>query len=468
MDVEYLGIVETLDAFRNRTLSPVEYLDHVLGRIERFNGKVNAFFFVDAEGARAAAKRSEARWAKGAPMGTLDGLPFSVKDHVLTKGMPSPWGTTAVDLKGPWPVDAPAVARLKEDGAILVGKTTQPELASLCSGLSGLYGTGRNPWDLSKTPGGSSGGAAAALASDMGPLAWGSDGGGSIRNPASYSGVVGYKPSFGRIPLAPPMGQGPTYGPMTRRASDLPAIMNVVTRPDWSDVLSLPYDGKDYAKAAGASLKGKRIAMSEWFGFGTPTAPSVSAVFRDAARCFTDLGATVETVEPFFDYDPYDRLAPMVFAGLTGMAAGITGGKIDALLPELRAVIAKAADITLPEFFGGKMEETQIQLRIAAALKDFDYLITPTMPTTAYDAELPWPADSQANRYGYHFGHNPFTWLFNVTLQPAVSLPCGLSEGMPVGLQIVAPRGDDFGCVAAAIAFEKALGIKDFLPPLKA
>ncbi len=191
MNVEYLGIVETLDAFRNRTLSPVEYIDHVLGRIERFNGKVNAFFFVDADGARAAAKQSEARWAKGAPLGTLDGLPFSVKDHVLTEGMPSPWGTTAVDLKGPWLADAPAVARLKEEGAILTGKTTQPELASLCSGLSGLYGTGRNPWDLSKTPGGSSGGAAAALASDMGPLAWGSDGGGSIRNPASYSGVVG-------------------------------------------------------------------------------------------------------------------------------------------------------------------------------------------------------------------------------------------------------------------------------------
>ncbi len=159
---------------------------------------------------------------------------------MLTKDMPSPWGTTAVDLKGPWLADAPAIARLKEEGAIPIGKTTQPELASLCSGLSGLYGTGRNPWDLSKTPGGSSGGAAAALASDMGPLAWGSDGGGSIRNPASYTGVVGYKPTFGRIPLAPPMGQGPTYGPMTRRASDLPAILNVVTRPDWSDILSLP------------------------------------------------------------------------------------------------------------------------------------------------------------------------------------------------------------------------------------
>ncbi len=468
MDMDYLSVTEMLDAFRAGTLSPVEYMEHVLGRIEKHNPAVNAFFFVDADGARTSARQSEARWRKGEPQGPLDGLPFSVKDHVGTKGMPSPWGTTAVDLKGPWTFDAPAVARLKEDGAILIGKTTQPELASLCSGISGLYGIARNPWDLSKTPGGSSGGAAAALAADMGPLAFGSDGGGSIRNPASYTGVVGYKPSFGRIPLAPPMGQGPTYGPMTRHASDLPLLMNTVARPDWQDVLSLPYDGADYTKALGQNLKGKRIAMSEWLGYGVPTAPDVSAVFRDASRAFTDLGATVEPVGPFFDYDPYDRIAPMVFSGLVGMAAGITGGRIDKLLPELQTIIVNAGKVTLPEFFAAKGEEMQIMMRVAAALKDYDLLITPTMPTTAFGAEQCWPDYVEPNRYGYAFAHNPFTWLFNVTQQPATSVPCGLADGMPVGLQIVAARGDDFGCIAAACAFEKALGIKHFRPPLKA
>ncbi len=467
-NMDYLSLNDMLAGFRARTLSPVDYMEHVLNRIARFNPGVNAFFFTDPDGARAAAKESEARWQKGAPRGSLDGLPFSVKDHVLTKGMPSPWGTTAVDLKGPWLADAPAVARLKEDGAILIGKTTQPELASLCSGLSNLYGIGRNPWDLSKTPGGSSGGAAAALAADMGPLAFGSDGGGSIRNPAAYTGVVGYKPSFGRIPLAPPMGLGPTYGPMTRHASDLPLVLNVVTRPDWQDVYSLPYDGKDYTKAPGTSLKGKRIVMSEWFGYGAPTSAGVSAAFREAARVFTDLGATVEPAGPFFDYDPYDAIAPMVFSGIVGMAAGITGGKIEALIPELQNVIAQASKVTLPEFFAAQGQQMQIMMRMAEAQKDYDYLICPTAPSTAYAADRAFPEGARLNRYGYSFDHNPFTWIFNLTMQPAVSVPCGFAGGLPVGLQIVAPRGDDFGCVAAACAFEKALGLKDMRPPLAA
>lgn len=465
-DPAYLTLTDVLASFRDRSLSPVTYMEHVLNRVAQHNPTVNAFFSTDPDGALTQAREAEERWRAGTPKGRLDGIPFSVKDHILTKGMPSPWGTTAVDLAGPWVQDAPAVSRLKEEGAILIGKTTQPELASLCSGLSGLYGVGRNPWNLERSPGGSSGGAAAALAADMGPLAFGSDGGGSIRIPAAYSGVVGYKPTFGRIPFFPPVGSGAVYGPMTRSARDLPVVMNIVTRPDWMDVLALPYDAADYTAPPAPSLRGKRIALSDWFGYGVATSDGVSSAFRQAARVFAELRAEVVPIEPFFDDDPYDRLAPMVFAGIAGMSAALTGGKTDQLLPELQNVIAKASAITLPEYLGAAAQQTPIMLRVAEALNGFDFLVTPTMPTVAYPAHLAFPEGSKLNRYGYCFDHNPFTWLFNVTLQPAVSLPCGFSEGLPVGLQIVGGRGDDLGCIHAAIAFEDALGLGTLRPPL--
>jgi aspartyl-tRNA(Asn)/glutamyl-tRNA(Gln) amidotransferase subunit A len=465
MKPEFLGVGEILRAYRARELSPVEYLEHVLSRIEERNPIINAFYHLDSAGAREQAKQSESRWLKGSPAGPLDGIPFALKDNIATRGMPSPHGLKVNAEVAPSEVDAPVVARLREAGAIPIGKNTQPELACLTGCISGLYGIGRNPWDTSRTPGGSSGGSAAALAADMVPLTIGGDSGGSIRIPASYTGVVGLKPSFGRVPRSPPAPSAAVQGPMTRRAADLPLVMNAITRPDRRDVYSLPYDGVDYTEACNASLKGKRIAVSEWFGFGLPTAPEVSAAFRGAVESFRKVGAEVRTIEPMFDYDPYEGLAPMIALGFSLLAKGATDGAVESLLPEIQTWASHGDAVTAKEYMAAHAVEMAVVVRASEALQDFDFLVTPTVPTVAGAAERAFPEGVTPGRYGHTMDHFPFTWPFNFSGHPAISVPCGFAGSLPVGLQIVANRFDDVGCIAAAIAFEAALGPPSRRPP---
>jgi Asp-tRNA(Asn)/Glu-tRNA(Gln) amidotransferase A subunit family amidase len=466
MKLEFLGVGEILHAYRGRELSPVEYLEHVLSRIEEHNPTINAFYRVDSQGARQQAKASESRWLQGRPAGPLDGIPFALKDNIATRGMPSPLGLKVNADIAPAEADAPVVARLREAGAIPIGKNTQPELACLTGCISGLYGIGRNPWDPSRTPGGSSGGSAAAVAADMVPLSIGGDSGGSIRIPASYTGVVGLKPSFGRVPRSPPAPSAAVQGPMTRRAADLPLVMNAITRPDRRDVYSLPYDDLDYTEACNASLRGKRVAVSEWFGFGLATTPEVSAAFRDAVDSFRKLGAEVRAVAPLFDYDPYEGLAPMIALGFSLLARAATDGAVATLLPEIQTWASHGDSVTAKEYMGAHAVELAVVVRCSEALRDFDYLVTPTVPTVAGAAERAFPEGVTPGRYGHTMDHFPFTWPFNFSGHPAISVPCGFAGKMPVGLQIVANRFDDAGCISAAIAFEAALGLKSLRPPL--
>jgi aspartyl-tRNA(Asn)/glutamyl-tRNA(Gln) amidotransferase subunit A len=443
--------------YRARRVSPVEVIDAVLARIEAVNPLVHAFFHVDADGARHAARASQARWASGTPLDALDGVPFSVKHHIATEGMPSPWGLPGPEGDAPGAFDAPIVARLKEAGAILLGKTTQPELAMFCSGINDRYGIARNPWDLSRTPGGSSSGAAAALAAGMGSLAIGSDGGGSIRIPAGYTGVVGHKPTFGRVPFFPPLGPGPVYGPLARCVEDIALVMNVITRPDWRDVFAWPADGHDYRGELGHEMKGLRVAYSEHFGYGMPVAGDVRALVRDSLEVLASLGAEVEEIAPFFDHDLYDALADATFTGLRGLATSLVGTNTQRLSPRVREILVRTEGVSLERYLAAKTHETQAMLHIAGVLKDYHLLATPTMPTTAYPAERAFPEGAALNTYGYTFVHNPFTWPFNMTLQPAISVPCGLTpDGLPAGLQIAAARGADALCIRAAHAFERA------------
>lgn len=464
MKLDFLSIRDVLRAFRTRELSPVTYLEYVLSTIETHNPVINAFFFLDANGARKQAKQAERRWLKGTPMGALDGIPFAVKDNISSRGMPSPLGLKAKQTMERSSDDAPVVARLREAGGILVGKNTQPELACVTSVVSGLYGIGRNPWDVSRTPGGSSGGCAAAVAADMVPLTIGGDSGGSVRIPAAYSGVVGFKPSFGRVPRSPPVQSAAVHGPMTRTAADLALVMNQITRPDGSDVNSLPYDGADYTRALDANVTGKRIAVSDWFGYGTRTNPRVSTAFRNAVQCFSKLGAEVCPVAPFFGHDPYEELAPMIAAGLRHLALAATGGVLQSLVPEIRRWAEQGGTVSVEEFINGESAALDVVTRISAALEDFDYLVTPTVPTVAYEAERCFPRDTPLGRFGHTMSHFPFTWPFNFSGQPAISIPCGFAEKMPVGLQIVAKRFDDSGCISAAIALESVLGLSTGRP----
>ena len=466
MTPAFLGIAEIIRAYRARELSPVEYMDHVLSRIERYNPTINAFYHLDAAGARAQAKESESRWLKGSPAGPLDGIPFALKDNIAVRGMPSPLGLKVKANEPPSQADAPVVARLREAGAIPIGKNTMPELACLASCISGLYGIGRNPWDTSRTPGGSSGGSAAAVAADMVPLSIGGDSGGSIRIPASYTGTVGHKPSFGRVPRSPPAPSAGVQGPMTRRAADLPLVMNAITRPDRRDVYSLPYEDVDYTEACNEGLKGKRIAVSEWFGFGLPTAPEVSAAFGDAVDVFGKLGAEVCTVEPMFDYDPYEGLAPMITLGFSLLATTATDGAVETLLPEIQTWVSHGDSVTAKEYMAARAVELAVVARVSEAMEGFDYLVTPTVPTVAGAAGRAFPEGVTPGRYGHTMDHFPFTWPFNFSGHPAISVPCGFAGKLPVGLQIAANRFDDVGCISAAIAFEATLGLQSLRPPL--
>ena len=454
-EICYLSVEDLSSAYRTGTLSPVECCTAMLDRIDELNPAINAFFYIDHDGARTAAAESEKRWRSGKPLGPIDGVPIAIKDHILTQGMPSPWGIKPVSMDGPWNEDAPITARLLEDGAVLLGKTTQPEMAAFCSNISSLYGCGRNPWNLAHTPGGSSGGSAAALAAGLCTLAIGSDGGGSIRIPASYTGVVGYKPSFGRVPFYPPMGPGPVYGPMTRQVKDAAIAMNCITRPDWRDSFSLPYDDRDYTENLEGDIDGLKVAYCRTFGFGHTVDAEVALLVDAAVNNLASLGARVEEVAAPFDYNLYNVLAPAYIPQLALQVNALVGDKLDQLLPELQEMVKRASTINLEQSIVAKMQEPVAVLRMAEVFKDFDLIVTPTMPTVAYGAEAIYPDGAELNDVGYCFDHNPFTWIYNLTFQPAVSLPCGLTEsGLPVGLQIAGQRHDDVGVLQAAHAYE--------------
>src|ERR1043165_7481164 len=295
-----LTAAELSTAFANRDLSPVEVTEACLARIEALDAEINAFCLVDADVSRRQAEESEQRWLEGAPLSLLDGVPVAIKDLLLTKGWPTRRGSLTVDLKAPWTDDAPSVARLREAGAVLIGKTTTPEFGWKGSTDSPLTGITRNPWNKAKTPGGSSGGSAAALAARFAPLALGTDGGGSIRIPPAVTGTYGLKPSFGRVPAYPlsPFGSVAHVGPMSLTVLDCAMLLNVIAKPDARDWHSLPHEPTDYAAELESGVKGKRIAFSPRLGHVQRVGPDVEALAAAAAKRFEQLGALVEQVDP--------------------------------------------------------------------------------------------------------------------------------------------------------------------------
>ena len=271
-----LSATALLDAYRRKTLSPIEVLEDIFARVHAFEPQINALYLFAPERALAEARLSEARWVRGEPAGPLDGVPATLKDNIATKGEPKPVGTAASD-QAPQPADAPPAARLKEAGAIVFAKTTMPDYGMLSSGLSSFHPLARNPWNLARNPGGSSAGAGAAGAAGYGPLHLGTDIGGSVRLPAGWCGLVGLKPSNGRVPIDPPY-IGRVAGPMTRTVDDAALMMATLSQPDRRDWMSLPPQPLDWSLKA-ASLKGMRIGLLLDAGCGwTPAAPVRAAV----------------------------------------------------------------------------------------------------------------------------------------------------------------------------------------------
>jgi aspartyl-tRNA(Asn)/glutamyl-tRNA(Gln) amidotransferase subunit A len=440
-----------LEGFRKRTLSPVEVAQAVLARIEAFNPRLNAFNLV-SDRLIEDAKASEARWSAGQPKGLLDGVPVSVKDIVLTKGWPTLRGSKTIDPKGPWNDDAPATARLREHGALLIGKTTTPEFGWKGVTDSPLTGITRNPWNPDKTPGGSSGGAAAAVAAGMGPLAVGTDGGGSIRIPCSFTGLFGIKPSFGRVPAWPlsPFGTVAHVGPITRDVQDAALMLTVLSLPDARDWHALPYEPRDYRAGIDAGVRDLRIAYSSNLGY-TKVDPEVEQVVQRAARVFADLGAKLEDRHPGFENaEPIFRVH--WFSGAAALVRSLKDTKpVD---PGLLEVAAQGEAVSARDLLEAQMKRGALGTHMNLFHRDYDLLVTPTLAVPAFDVGREVPQTPDNKRWT---DWTPFTYPFNLTGQPAASIPCGFTKaGLPVGLHIVGPKFADALVLRTARAFESA------------
>ena len=451
-DLCALSAAELVSLYATKAASPVEVTKAVLARVRRFDPVLNAFCVIDEKAALAQAKASEARWRKGRPMGLVDGVPVSIKDLVLTKGWPTRRGSKTVDPKGPWTDDAPTVARLREHGAVIFGKTTTPEFGWKGVTDSPLTGITRNPWNPKKTPGGSSGGAAAALTAGMGPLAIGTDGGGSIRIPCGFTGLVGLKATFGRVPAWPlsPMGTVAHVGPMTRTVTDCALMMNVITEPDARDWHALPRDGRDYRVGLEDGVRGLRIAFSADLGYAK-VEPEVAALVKRAVQVLVDLGAHVEAKDPGFA-NPLQVFTEHWFPGAASVLHAIDPKKHKLMDPGMVAVAREGARLSMAGYFAAMQARAALGLHMSRFHEKYDLLVTPTLPLAAFEAGKEVSNLLKEKRWT---DWTPFSYPFNLTQQPAITVPCGLTRaGLPVGLQIVGAKYADALVLRAARAYE--------------
>jgi aspartyl-tRNA(Asn)/glutamyl-tRNA(Gln) amidotransferase subunit A len=451
----WLSATELATLIRRRKVSPVEVVDAVLDRIERLNPRLNAYVTVTAAEARRGARAAErAVTKKGARLGPLHGVPFSVKDLVITKGVRTTFGTPLYRDNVPTG-DAPMVERLRAAGAIMVGKTNTPTFGWIGATHNLLFGATRNPWHLERTPGGSSGGASAAVAAGMAPLAIGTDGGGSIRIPASFAGIFGLKPSFGRIPVYPASAAWSLshVGPMTRTVADAALMLQVSAGPDERDPGSLPAARVDYVRALTQGVKGLRVAYAGDLGFAEAADPEVAAVCARAARVLRELGCRVEMVKPGW---PSPRQAWYeIFCGGIATRLAPYRERRDEIEPGLLRIIEETLANPPTRYVEAWFERAAWWQYPRVFFEKYDLLLTPTLACPAFAVGLD-DATEIAGTPVRPYSWTPFTWPFNLTGQPAASVPCGFTtDGLPVGLQIVGRRFDDATVLRAAAAFER-------------
>ena len=460
-EISFFSATELTAAYAAKTLSPVEAARSALSAIARHDGRLNAFRLFDETAALDAARQSEARWQRGQPLSPIDGVPASVKDLLLTKGWPTLRGSLNVDPDQPWEEDAPAVARLREAGAVLLGKTNTPEFGWKGTTDSPLAGITRNPWNPDMTPGGSSGGAAAALASGMGALALGTDGGGSIRIPSSFSGLCGLKPTFGRVPAYPPSPAGTlaNVGPMARSVPDLALMMNVIAKPDARDWLSLPHNATDYRSRLDEGVAGLRIAYSPDLGFAKVDA-EVARHVASAAQIFSGLGAIVEEIDPGVG-DCAEVFYTHWHVALAGAFGDLPPERLDLMDPGLLDLVMTGKAIPIGMFIEAQNERIALGRQMRMFYETYDLLILPSTAVAAFPVGRGAPKGMDDKDWA---AWTPFTYPFNLTMQPAASVPAGLTDaGLPVGLQIVGGMYADDLVLRAARAFENATPFGDQL-----
>ncbi len=447
-----LGAIDLIAGYRARQFSPSEVLEDLLAHIAEWEPHIKALYAFDPEAARAAAKTSTERWQRGEPAGALDGVPVTIKDNVATKGVPVPLGAASVKLV-PAAADAPPAARLREAGAVIFSKTTMPDYGMLSSGLSSFHPLTRNPWDLGKNPGGSSAGAGAAGAAGYGPLHLGTDIGGSVRLPSCWCGLVGLKPSLGRIPIDPPY-VGRVAGPMTRTVDDAALMMSVLSRPDRRDGMSLPPDNINW-KALEKSPRKLRIGLMLDPGVGQPLEQEVRGVALKAARAFEAAGAAITEVAGILTREMLDGLDNFWRARMWDDLSRLAPAERGKALPYIVKWAESAARLSGVDVIRGFNATMTIRAGAARLFCDLDYVISPVSPVVNFAAELAAPINDPERP----FEHIAYTLPWNMSENPAVSINGGFdAKGFPIGVQIVGRRFDDLGVLGMAKTFEALRG----------
>jgi len=468
-DMDFMPATEMIAAIKKKTLSPREIVEALLARVEKINPKVNAYCTVVPEMALEAAKKAEAEIRQGGKLGPLHGIPVSIKDLTLTAGIRTTFGSKIFEHHVPTE-DALIVQRLKAAGAIVIGKTNTPEFGAGANTYNAVFGATRNPWKLSHTCGGSSGGAAVALACGLGPLATGSDLGGSLRIPASFCGVVGFRTSAGRVPIYPSFMGWDTLaveGPMARTVGDTALMLSVIAGADDRSPISLPGDGREFLAAVEhPNIRGFKVAWSADLKV-SPVDREIEAVAGAAAKRFTELGCTVEQAEPDFS-----RVREIIHVTRALRMVTLHAEKLEKWRDQMNSNlvwnIEKGFPLTAQQVGMAEKERTALYHRVRQFFERYDLLLTPTVAVPPFPVEMPYPQEINGKPINNYQEWLYLTYAITVTGLPAISVPCGwTAEGLPVGLQIVGRRLGEATVLRAAAAFEAIAPWQDKRPPVE-
>ncbi|MEP3247556.1 MAG: amidase [Sneathiella sp.] len=448
----HLSATDLAMQYQSGDLSPVDVTEQILDRAVRLNEKLNAFRVIDADTARLQAKKSEKRWQEKIPLGPLDGVPISIKDIVHVKGHACVSGSKTNDAARLMENDCPSVARLREAGAVLFGLTHTPEFGWKGITDSPAFGYTRNPWNSDHSSGGSSGGAGSATAAGIGPLALGTDAGGSVRIPASYCGIFGIKPTFGRVPHAPnesPYATLASVGPLSRTVKDAAAMLSIMSKRDSRDWYAAANPGIDFTKSLNKSIKGLKIAYSSGLGGTNPT-PEIKGQMGEAVRRLETLGAQITEIDGLFSplrpiFEDYWK------AGFGYILRQIPREKWELLDPGFLKLAEEGLSVTIETYYDAASARVKLGAHIEQFFDQYDLLITPTMPSTAPRADTLYHS-ADFDRWD---DATPYTVPFNLTGHPAASIPIGRSKaGLPIGMQIVGARFQEQTILQAAHAYE--------------